>query len=58
MNWLKSTIGKIIVGGILAGAVQALAILPGHAGENLDAIKAAGVLQDRHRRHLRPLHLP
>jgi len=45
MSWLKSTIGKIIVGGILAGAVQALAILPGHAGENLDAIKAAGVLK-------------
>ncbi len=45
MSWLKSTIGKIIVGGILAGAVQAPAILPGHAGENLDAIKAAGVLK-------------
>jgi L-cystine transport system substrate-binding protein len=37
MNWLKSL--------IVAGAIQALAILPGHAGENLDAIKAAGVFK-------------
>ncbi|WP_353644411.1 amino acid ABC transporter substrate-binding protein [Mesorhizobium sp. WSM2239] len=37
MNWFKSL--------IVAGAIQALAILPGHAGENLDAIKAAGVFR-------------
>jgi cystine transport system substrate-binding protein len=37
MNWLKSL--------AVAGAVQLLAILPGQAGENLDAIKAAGVLK-------------
>ena len=30
---------------IVAGALSALAILPGHAGENLDAIKAAGVIK-------------
>jgi cystine transport system substrate-binding protein len=41
MNWLKSIVGTIIVG----GAIQALAVLPGHAGENLDAIKAAGVFK-------------
>ncbi|NGO51914.1 amino acid ABC transporter substrate-binding protein [Allomesorhizobium camelthorni] len=37
MNWLKSL--------IVASAIQALAILPGNAGANLDAIKAAGVLK-------------
>ena len=37
MNWFRSLIG--------AAAIQALAILPGHAGENLDAIKAAGVFK-------------
>jgi cystine transport system substrate-binding protein len=37
MNWFKSL--------IVAGAIQALAVLPGHAGENLDAIKAAGVFR-------------
>jgi cystine transport system substrate-binding protein len=37
MNWLKSL--------IVAGAIQALAILPGHTGANLDAIKAAGVFK-------------
>jgi len=37
MNWWKSF--------VVAGAIQVLAILPGHAGENLDAIKAAGVLK-------------
>jgi cystine transport system substrate-binding protein len=37
MNWFRSL--------IVAGAIQALAILPGHAGENLDAIKAAGVFK-------------
>lgn len=37
MNWLKSL--------IVAGAIQALAILPGHAGANLDAIKAAGAFK-------------
>jgi cystine transport system substrate-binding protein len=37
MNWLKSL--------IVAGAIQTLAILPGNAGENLDAIKAAGVFR-------------
>ncbi len=41
MNRLISTIASIAV----AGAIQALAILPGQAGENLDAIKAAGVLK-------------
>lgn len=45
MNPLNSTIGKVIVGGIVAGALSALAILPGQAGENLDAIKAAGVIK-------------
>jgi cystine transport system substrate-binding protein len=37
MTWLKSL--------IVAGAIQALAILPVHAGANLDAIKAAGVFK-------------
>ena len=37
MNWFKSL--------IVAGAVQALAILPGHAGANLDDIKASGVIK-------------
>ena len=37
MNWLKLL--------IVAGVVQALAILPGHAGANLDAIKASGVIK-------------
>jgi len=37
MNWFKTL--------ILASAIQALAILPGHAGENLDAVKAAGVIK-------------
>ena len=37
MNWFKSL--------IVAGAVQALAVLPGHAGANLDDIKAAGVIK-------------
>jgi cystine transport system substrate-binding protein len=41
MNRLISTIASIAV----AGAIQALAILPGQAGENLDAIKAAGVIK-------------
>lgn len=45
MTTLKSSIGKIIIGGVVAGAIQAMAILPSHAGENLDAIKAAGVLK-------------
>jgi cystine transport system substrate-binding protein len=37
MNWLKSL--------IVAGAIQTLAILPGNAGANLDAVKAAGVFR-------------
>jgi cystine transport system substrate-binding protein len=37
MNWVKSL--------LVAGAIQALAILPGHAGSNLDDIKSAGVLK-------------
>jgi L-cystine transport system substrate-binding protein len=37
MIWLKSL--------IVAGAIQALAILPGYTGANLDAIKAAGVFR-------------
>ena len=41
MNRLKSIIASIVV----AGAIQALAVLPGHAGETLDAIKAAGVFK-------------
>lgn len=45
MNSLSSTIGRIIVGGIVAGALSALAVLPSRAGETLDAIKAAGVLK-------------
>ena len=41
MNRLKSIIASIAV----AGAIQALAVLPGYAGETLDAIKAAGVFK-------------
>jgi cystine transport system substrate-binding protein len=41
MTSFKSTIASIVV----AGAFSALAILPGHTGENLDAIKAAGVIK-------------
>ena len=37
MNWLRSL--------VVAGAIQALAILPAAAGANLDAIKAAGVIK-------------
>ena len=37
MSWLKSLLA--------AAAIQALAILPGHAGENLDAIKSSGVFK-------------
>lgn len=37
MNWFKSLIA--------AAAIQAVAILPGHAGANLDAIKSAGVIK-------------
>ena len=37
MNWLKTI--------ALAGTIQALAIFPGHAGDNFDAIKAAGVIK-------------
>jgi cystine transport system substrate-binding protein len=37
MNWLKLLAA--------ASAIQALAILPGHAGANLDAIKSAGVFK-------------
>ena len=37
MNWFKSL--------IVAGALSALATLPSQAGENLDAIKAAGVIK-------------
>jgi len=36
---------KLVTSIVLAGALQALAVLPGLAGENLDAIKAAGVLK-------------
>ena len=39
MNWFKSL--------IVAGAVQALAILPGHAGANLDDIKGFGDLSGK-----------
>jgi cystine transport system substrate-binding protein len=45
MHALTSTLGKIIIGGMIAGAIQATALLPSQAGENLDAIKAAGVLK-------------
>jgi cystine transport system substrate-binding protein len=45
MNSFSSTIGRIIVGGIVAGALSALAVLPSQAGENHDAIKAAGVIK-------------
>ncbi|MDQ2632238.1 MAG: transporter substrate-binding domain-containing protein, partial [Pseudomonadota bacterium] len=41
MNRLKSIIASVVVG----GAISALAVLPSQAGENLDAIKAAGVLK-------------
>lgn len=41
MNRLTTLIGSLA----LAGALQAAAILPGQAGENLDAIKAAGVIK-------------
>ena len=41
MNWIKSTIGSIAI----AAAIQALAVIPGKAGENLDAIKADGILK-------------
>ncbi len=41
MNRLTSILASILIG----GAVQALAVLPGQAGENLDAIKAAGVIK-------------
>lgn len=37
MNWFKSL--------VLAAAIQAVAILPGQAGENLDQIKAAGIIK-------------
>ena len=37
MSWLKSLLA--------AAAIQARAILPGHAGENLDAIKSSGVFK-------------
>jgi cystine transport system substrate-binding protein len=37
MNWLKSL--------LVAATVQVLAVTAGHAGANLDAIKAAGVLK-------------
>lgn len=37
MSWLKAV--------VVAGAIQALAAMPGHAGENFDAIKSAGVLK-------------
>ena len=37
MNWFKSLIA--------AAAIQAVAILPGYAGANLDAIKSAGVIK-------------
>jgi cystine transport system substrate-binding protein len=37
MSWLKSILA--------AAAIQALAILPGHAGANLDAIKSSGVFR-------------
>ena len=41
MNRLTSILASILIG----GAVQALAVLPGQAGENLDTIKAAGVIK-------------
>jgi cystine transport system substrate-binding protein len=41
MTWLKTTISSIVV----AGAISAAASLPSQAGENLDAIKAAGVIK-------------
>jgi len=41
MNRITTLIGSLA----LAGALQAAAILPGQAGENLDAIKAAGVIK-------------
>lgn len=37
MSWLKAV--------VVAGAIQALAAIPGHAGENFDAIKSAGVIK-------------
>ncbi len=37
MNWFKTILA--------AAAIQAVAALPAHAGENLDAIKSAGVLK-------------
>jgi len=37
MNWLKSI--------VVAGTIQSLAVLSAHAGANLDAIKAAGVIK-------------
>jgi cystine transport system substrate-binding protein len=45
MSPLNSTIGKIIASALVAGAISALAALPSQAGENLDAIKAAGVIK-------------
>ncbi len=45
MNPLNSTIGKIIASAIVAGTISAFAVLPSQAGENLDAIKAAGVIK-------------
>jgi len=45
MNPLTSTIGRTIASAIVAGAISALAALPGQAGENLDAIKAEGVIR-------------
>lgn len=37
MNWFKSLLA--------AAAIQVLAILPGHAGSNLDEVKSSGVLR-------------
>jgi cystine transport system substrate-binding protein len=37
MSWLKAA--------VVAGAIQALAAIPVHAGENFDAIKSAGVIK-------------
>jgi len=37
MSWLKAV--------VVAGAIQALAAIPVHAGENFDAIKSAGVIK-------------
>ncbi|TWH23859.1 MULTISPECIES: amino acid ABC transporter substrate-binding protein [unclassified Aminobacter] len=37
MSWLKAV--------LVAGAIQALAAIPVHAGENFDAIKSAGVIK-------------